>query len=117
MVWRSVDSGSRGKGVGKGVRNRLDRRGHTRLGDELQAGRHFLHGSNVAAPCQCTSPRDPEAAICAPPRRTSPTDLDGGRLHPTPVYKPQGPGWRPSAPCSGSGLSASLWLLLVCTPR
>ena len=128
MVWRSVDSGSRGQGVG----NRLGWRGYTRLGDEPQAGRHFRHGSNVAAPCQGTSPRDPEAAICAPPWCTSPMDLEGGRLHPTPVYQPQGPrgshlrpalvyephgpGRRPSAPhpsvpAPGAGLAAVCALL------
>ena len=80
MVGRSVDSGSRGKGVG----NRLDWRGQTGLGDEPQAGLHFLHGSDV--------------------------------VRPAPVYKPQGPGLRPSAPRSGSRLSVSLWLLLCTLP-
>ena len=63
MVGRSVDSGSRGKGVG----NRLDWRGQTGLGDEPQAGLHFLHGSDVVRPAPVYKPQGPgPAAICAP---------------------------------------------------
>lgn len=53
MVGRSVDSGSRGKGVG----NRLDWRGQIGLGDEPQAGPHFLHGNDVVRPAPVYKPQ------------------------------------------------------------